>query len=164
MPPRNVEVSLYISIGREFQAVRAALKAIDKDLPKKLRRTLRDAAKPLATEAKAKVKALPRTGRQHTGLYARVARGVRIQSSLSRNPRVRVVTSMPDRSEAALPRGLDDPYGWRHPVFGDRETWVRQRGYSWFMETMQDGQPDVQRAIVEVLDEARDTIIRAGRV
>lgn len=154
---------LYINVGEEFRTVAAALRAIDRTLPTKLRKKLQAAAKPLATAAKAKVKALPRTGRQHTGLYARVARGVKVQSSLSRNPRVRVVTSMADPREAAIPRGLDTVRGWRHPVFGDRDNWVQQRGYSWFIETMQDGQPDIQRALVEVLDEARDLIVQAGR-
>lgn len=159
--PRPNNVQYWIVTGREFRDVANALRLVDKSLPKEFRKKLREKAKPLMEKAKTEVKTLPVKGRSSTGLRMRVARGVKLFLPRS-NTSVRIITTMKDRSEAALPRGLDTRYGWRHPVFGNREEWVRQPGYSWFREPISEGQDELKRGLVEVLEEARDRIADAG--
>jgi hypothetical protein len=159
--PRPNNAQYWIVTGREFRDVARELRLVDAALPKEFRKKLRLAAKPLMEKAKAELKAMPVKGRDSSGLRRRVARGVKLFLPRS-NTSIRIVTSMKDRSEVALPRGLDTRYGWRHPVFGDREEWVRQPGYSWFREPISEGRDDLKRALTEVLEEARDRIADAG--
>lgn len=153
--------SYRIVAGPEFGNVVKALDLVDHDMPGKFREELRAAADPLAQKARNAVLALPTYGRKHTGLRARVAAGVSVATG---GPSlVRIETSMPEPDEAMLPRGLDNgPKGWRHPVYGNRNVWVQQRGYSWFRSTIADGQPELEKDLQGVLDDAADTIDRAG--
>jgi hypothetical protein len=127
-----------------------------------------DAVRPAVREAKAKVRSLPVYGHSgHTGLRRKVARGVRVTSRLGdarRGSAIRVVTTMPQNNEAIIPRGLDHINGWRHPVFGNREVWVRQRAVrpGWFTSTLADAREPIAERLERVLEEARDTIARAG--
>lgn len=147
--------------GAEFRRVVIALREVDDTLPAKFRRAVRDAAKPLMAKAKEEVLTLPTVGRQHSGLRKRVARGVRARMNRGTSV-IRISTSMPDKTEAMLPRGLDREKGWRHPVFGDDNHWVQQRGYSWFIDTMKDGREPLQKDLTDVLDEAANVVKRAG--
>ncbi|GGM55474.1 hypothetical protein GCM10012275_28240 [Longimycelium tulufanense] len=147
--------------GKEFKTVVAAMKEIDKSLPKQLRRQLREAVKPLAEQARANVRAIPTHGDKTTGLREKVARGVGIRTS-TRNL-VRVTTRMPQKNMAVIPRGLDTESGWRHPVFGDKNVWVQQKtGGSWFREEIAEGRDEVAEELQEVLDNAAKTVARAG--
>lgn len=153
-----------VSLGDEWRRVAIALREVDRDLPKKLRKDLLSAVKPAVQEAKDRVRALPVAGHGSTGLRRRVARGVRILPAVGKNPAVRVVTYMDQPDEANLPRYLDSAAGWRHPVFGNRHNWVRQStGGSWFRETMADHRPQIERDLQHVLDDAAETIAAAGR-
>ncbi|MFJ9848572.1 hypothetical protein [Streptomyces sp. NPDC101150] len=150
-------------VGEEFRRVVMALREMDASLPKELRKELRQAARPLAQRAKDRVRSIPTRGRGHTGLRARVARGVGIRAAVGRNPAVKITTSMTNPDEAAIPRGLDSPRGWRHPVFGNRNKWVSQHTYGpWFMETMREGGDDIKRDVKQVMDEAANRVARAG--
>lgn len=147
--------------GGEFRRVARELKTVDRTLPRKFKRKIRDTVKPFIAIARKKVETLPVGGRETSGLRHRVAMGVKLfipRSAAS----VRVITSMKDPEEAALPRGLDTLKGWRHPVFGNREKWVQQPGYSWFIETMQDSHKPMLEGLKTVLDEAAEDIRRAG--
>lgn len=75
-----------------------------------------------------------RPNTRSTGLRGRVARALALEVKTTGTPRVRFVAK-PDKmpaGEQKMPRHLDNPKGWRHPVFGDPEMWVAQRGGSWF--------------------------------
>lgn len=68
---------------------------------------------------------------------------------------VRFVTSssqLPE-SQRTLPRHLDSPKGWRHPVFGNRANWVSQRGGPWFASTISKWAPEFRAAIVKAMDD-----------
>lgn len=46
---------------------------------------------------------------------------------------------------------------WRHPVFGDEETWVQQTGSPWFFTTIRKSASRVEQAIEDAMDDvARD--------
>lgn len=158
-------VSYQIIGGPEFKRVAMRLREIDKTMPGQFRRALIASAKPMARDAQSRVRRIPVKGTEgHTGLRSRVAAGVHVQASPSAsNPYVRITTSMPERDEAVIPRGLDRQRGWRHPVYGNRNVWVTQRtGGSWFRVAMQNGHDATQRRLTEVLEDAADRVADAG--
>lgn len=71
---------------------------------------------------------------------------------------------MADPDEAIIPRGLDRPQGWRHPVFGNKDVWVTQRPLrpGWFTETFANGHDEIENALTDALEWARDTVAAAG--
>lgn len=153
-----------VRIGDEWRRVSLALREIDRSLPGRLRQAMRDTAKPAAEDARRRVRALPVHGRKHTGLRAKVARGVAVQAGASRGLGVRIVTGMTDPRERKLPLYLDDPRGWRHPVFGNRHMWVHQStGGSWFRATIAEHRPQMERDLTQVLEDAAQTIDAASR-
>lgn len=153
-----------VRLGDEWRRTSAALREADRSLPGELRRAMRDAARPAAEDAKRRVKSLPVHGRKHTGLRRRVAAGVAIQAGAGRGLGVRIVTGMKDPQERKLPLYLDDPRGWRHPVFGNRHEWVHQdTGGSWFRATIAEHRPQMTRDLQQVLEEAAKTIAAASR-
>lgn len=149
-----------VSTGPEWKRVAAALDAQDKGLGDKFRREVREAAQRLATRAQAQVMRIPTTTGQHTGLRARVARGVGVKIT---GHGVDITTSMNERDETNLPAYLDSQAGWRHPVFGNRHVWVRQEtGGSWFRATIESGRDDIEDRLNEVMEDAARGISRAG--
>jgi hypothetical protein len=147
-----------------IKRVAAALRRIDGSLPAELRQQLREAAAPLVSRAKARVRAVPARTQHRSGLRRRIARGIRSEVASSRNPRVAVSVRMQDPAEKNIPGYIDRKSGWRHPVFGNRHVWVRQEtGGSFFAETMREGKPDLDKRVRRVLDEAVKRIEESGR-
>lgn len=150
--------------GLEFKTILAALKIQNAKLPGKLKRRLREVSKDSIKKVKSKALTLPAPGTHHSGLRKRVAKGVRLKINRGGST-VRIITTMSDPEEAVIPRGLDSPHGWYHPVFGVGETrdeMVQQQGYGWFRDEIAEDQDDYQRAFKGVLEEARDMIAKAG--
>lgn len=157
------EEGFRIIAGPEFKAVADALRDVDSSFPARLRKSLRDAAQPVLADVRNAARALPAYGRKHSGLRARLAAGVGIQVSVGDSARMRFITKMPPGQEE-LPRGEDSGLaGWRHPVFG-HDRWVRQRGGSWFRETISDDRPELMDRLQAVLDDSARTIDDAGSV
>jgi hypothetical protein len=150
-----------IFVGTDFTRAIAALTAVDRTLSGNVNRRMRAEAEKLIDIAQVKVRALP-TPRNagHTGLRNRIAAGTFLAGQGSN---LRVTTSMPEEDEAIIPRGMDrGAAGWRHPVFGNMNVWVRQNGYSWFAETMESGQQPIERALTNELEAAADFIDRSS--
>src|SRR4029077_12473102 len=99
----------------------------------KLHAKMLEVALPYKLEVQGRITAMPVSGRSgFTGLRMRIAAGVDVRPSATG---VTFTTSMDAPNQAYLPQGMDDPdKGWRHPVFGHMNTWVRQLpgGPSWF--------------------------------
>lgn len=151
-----------ITTGPEWERVAAALGQEGVAIPRKAVRIARRNAAFLAEKARRKVRVLPVHGHAgHTGLRRRVAAGVRVQD---RPNGARVVTSMVERDEAIIPRGLDRAKGWRHPVFGNREIWVRQRPMKtgWFTDTMANGYDEYQDDMERMLEDSVEYIAARG--
>lgn len=150
--------------GPEFRRVADALRVIDRTLPRKLRKDLRDAVKPLVQEAKAKVRAMPVAGHSgHTGLRRRVARGVSVRVGVGRNAHIRVVTRMSNPNEAIIPRGLDDPVrGWTHPTFGHAPIVRQHAAGHWFVDTFKGGRDEMRDSIHRVLEDAAHFVASQG--
>ena len=90
-----------------------------------------------------------------TSLRARTARATRIQVQ-QRGIRISVNNARVDPKYPslvfylnAMPSGRD----WRHPVFGNREVWVAQRGQEVFYPTLRRFAPQWRKAIMRVMEE-----------
>lgn len=151
--------------GAEINRVANALRQIDRKLPAKLRKDLKDAVKPAVLKAKANAKAIPVETRDARRLRSKIARGVGVQAATGKRVRIRVVTKMPTPDMAMIPRGFQSPRGWRHPVFGNRENWVRQLpkdNEQWFLDAMREEGPQISRRMLRVLEDARIFIRQQG--
>lgn len=151
--------------GAEINRVANALRKLDKKLPAKLRKDLKASTKPMILKAKANAKQIPVETRDARRIRRKIATGVKAQAATGKKVRVRIVTSMPQAPMAMIPRGFQSPTGWRHPVFGNREVWVRQLpkdSEQWFMDAMRDGREETMQNILRTLQEARDYIISQG--
>lgn len=154
---------LAIVEGPEFARVESQLSKEDSGLPHRAHDEIHDQAERLAEKAANRVRRLPIRGSsgRHTGLRQRVAAGVKVVGSRGQ---VAITTSMVERDEAIIPRGLDRRSGWRHPVFGNRSVWVRQRPFrsGWFTDTMQDGQSDIKDGLEDEIQQSAHRIAEQG--
>lgn len=150
-----------VEMGPEWRTVRAALNREESSASRKLHHAIEEATGPIIAKVQRAALALPARGRKHTGLRARLAAGVRPEDTPSG---VRIVASA-EPGERALPRGMDNgPRGWRHPVYGNRDVWVQQRGGSWFREPISESGDEVERQLTDVLEQMADNIANAGRI
>lgn len=146
----------------DFSAATKALTKINRDLPRDFKNSVTTTAKELRDLARIRALQEPAAGKSgSTGLRADVAKGVGI---VQIKDGVRVVTSMPNRNEAIIPRGMDGIKGWRHPVFGNKNNWVRQTSgtESWFLDTMRDGHTPLRERLERNLQDAADTVDNAS--
>lgn len=146
--------------GPEWERVIAALGRANDEMPGELRDAIMEDAEDLAKVARGRVLGLP-TPRNagHTGLRAKVAAGVHVERQGTGG--VRIQTSMPTPSEGIIPRGLDRPKGWRHPLFGDKSHWFSNPGYDWFISTFSHSGDLIERDLKDVLERASDRIAKA---
>lgn len=160
------DVELRFDGPRNIDEVIKALRRMDASLPGELRKDLKTAARPLVAKAKMNAKTIPVRRPDRRRLRKTIAAGVGVQASLSNRAAVRIILKMPDSARAVIPRGLDSPRGFRHPLFGNRNKWYTQTsatpGYRWFMSAMQDAGPETRDRIVATLNEARDRVIQRG--
>lgn len=155
---------VWIVPGPEWKKAAADLRVVENRLPSWIEAQMDDAIDPLVARAKAAVKSIDVQGGPagHTGLRSRVAAGVGVRKGISTksNAYFRIYTSMADASQSPIPRGLDSPKGWRHPLFGNKNHWFQSRPTrpGWFTDTIADGADSVERAIAQALDRAANTV------
>lgn len=174
--------------GDELKRVADALRQIDATLPAKLRRRLKRGVDATVKDVKQHVRTIPvaRKSNRNRGLRRRIARGVTVQIGTGRfsgTTYMRIITTMPSKQQAMLPRGLDALYrphgGWTHPVFerpafemrAQRRKRVMVRQFhpqsGWFREEISEHREAIAEELAKALDEARDIIAKAamsGRV
>ena len=88
------------------------------------------------------------------GLRASIARGVKSRvkySGIIVGARIAVDASALPADQRKLPKYLDRPRGWRHPVFGNPEAWVTQYGAPWFKPPIQRRLPAIRKAVAEAV-------------
>lgn len=133
-------------IAKELRQV-----ADGKQLRKELTGGIRDALRPVVRQAKA--------ARGGGPLRARLARVIRLEVRTSgklAGARIRMDgRKMPDGMKS-LPGYVEgEKTRWRHPVFGDRETWVAQAAFPVFYRTVEPHRDEVSRAIDGVLEDVK---------
>lgn len=95
------------------------------------------------------------------GLRARIARGVKSRvkwSGFKYGAQVVVDTTGLPRSERRLPKHLNNPKGWRHPVFGNRENWTTQSGEPYFDRAIAKHIPRIRRVVKAAVDRTMERI------
>lgn len=153
-------IRIRVTTGPEWKRVEQALRRVDANAADDFRRRLRAGAENLADDTRKAALRIPVQGRGHTGLRGRVAAGVGVKLTASG---VQITTSMNQADERNLPAYLDARDGWRHPVFGNRSVWVRQTtGGSWFTEIIQNGQPELERDLTDVWEDAARLVAESG--
>lgn len=152
-----------ITAGKEWITVPNALGREDRRLPRAATGESIEAAESLARQAQRRVRRVQVVGGPEgsTGLRRRVAAGVRVRP---RGSGARVTTSMANRDEAIIPRGLDRKQGWRHPVYGNKNEWVRSRPSNpgWFTDTFEDGKRPLEESLTDEIEKSANNIARAG--
>lgn len=154
------KLTLELDGFEDFRNVSAALTAIDRQLPRDFKNSVTEVARGLRDAARVAALNEP-GGKSHTGLRARVSKGV---GMIDIPGGKRITTSMDKKDEAIIPRGMDTTRGWRHPVFGNRRVWVRQTSGqdSWFMETMRKGEEPLRNRLIRNINDAADKVADAG--
>lgn len=97
------------------------------------------------------------------GLRASIARAIRADLKLSgRSPGVKISVKgqllPPD--QRSLPKLLDAPGGWRHPVWGNRTNWVDQAGRPWWDVTIK---PHVPKARADIIAAANTVLEKIAK-
>jgi hypothetical protein len=166
-----VQVQL-VSSG-DLKAVAKALRkhADGKELRRELTQGIREVLAPAVPAVKAAWLSAPSKGRRHPGrpsLRSLLARSTRMEvRTTGRFAGARVRTDgrkMPDQMRS-LPSYAEGIRGrpWRHPVMGDRETWVTQEPFPRFYDAANEAvdQADAVREIERVVGRIFDKIERA---
>lgn len=183
MPPIAVRVSAK-NVAQYRQLARKLRETGRKDLRAKLRQSISEAGKPVLDEVKERVQTLHvtsshggggmqrarfKSGRARTekardrllrkgrGLRAEVASATKLQIT-TKGVRFYVNSSQLPPDQQSLPRHLDSPKGWRHPVFGNKSNWVEQKGGPWFADTIKGRAPSFRQAIVKAMDDTANEL------
>lgn len=70
----------------------------------------------------------------------------------------KVKSSTMPPSQRKLPRRWDKPGGWRHPVYGNRNVWVKQVGNPYFRSTINSRREQVTTGVVAAMVAAAEQI------
>jgi hypothetical protein len=91
-----------------------------------------------------------------SGLRESIARTVSTSVSASGpagvNATFRTRSDRMPNLQRKLPKDFNSPKGWRHPVFGNRESWAHQTGTPYFDVTIQKHKEDLIRGVQEAVD------------
>jgi hypothetical protein len=133
-------------------------------LRRQLSKELREAVAPAVTDAKGRLMAMGSAGLAREGepLRKAVTSRIKVQARLtgrSAGVRVRVGTGGMPRGFGQAPKRLNRDAGWRHPVFGNTEKWVSQRGApGWFDDPMHERQAEFRAAVERAVKGMADRI------
>lgn len=137
-----------------------------KELAKAFRKEVRVEAKKIQAEVRAGYKSAPGWSgpRRRSGgsLRSMLARATTIQVRTSRRPSVSIGvrgSKMPDGMKA-IPTYYEGIKPWRHPVYGNRGTWVSQPGTPVFTRIVPKSRRRVQRAVGRIADDYAKRIAR----
>jgi hypothetical protein len=173
----NINLSISSQGAQEYRALAKRLRK-QKEFRKKLRMKIAEAGKPAVTDVRQAVMALNVTSHgggsaQRRGFAVSKAKTARAKASASKRDfglrrriaaatgvqitakgiRIRVSGSSLPPNQRSLPRHLDSPKGWRHPVFGNTSNWVNQKGGPYFAKTISKRAPTFRRAVLSAMDE-----------
>lgn len=102
-----------------------------------------------------------RTRKEGYGLRATTARGIKskvVYTGRKLGAKVLVDTRHFPPSQRTLPRHLDNPRGWRHPLFGNRSKWYGQKGGPYFSGPIARHRASVARDVKTAVDHVMRTL------
>ncbi|MFE9764613.1 hypothetical protein ACFYPC_08800 [Streptomyces sp. NPDC005808] len=150
-PPFSLGVETHDGLAALTRAIRA--EEDGKQLRKELAAGMRDALRPGAQQAKDSIMGMVSlNGGTTPALRTSIARKIRPEVKLGgrwSGARVKAFKTKNIRGFPNAPKRTNRASGWRHPVWGDRENWVQQRGkLEWFDRSFT-GRTNTYRAAVE---------------
>lgn len=186
-----VQFSMAAQGAREYRELAEKLRrAGRKDLRAKMRKKITEAGNPVVDEVRDVVTHLPVTGtrgggtkqrrghnvararateraknaagRRRSGLRRTIASATRLQVT-AKGIRIVVNSDRLPVDQRTLPRHLDSPKGWRHPVFGNWKGGrkpVHQQGKPYFAVTIKKRAPQFRQAILRAIDEIKAELER----
>lgn len=153
--------SLHLELtATNLRNVSNALKAEEdgKELRKELAKSMREALKPGAAQAKSSIMSMASTT-PHAGpaLKTSIARKIRPEVRLTgRFPgaKIKAFKTKNLRGFPNAPKRTNRASGWRHPVYGNREVWIHQTGkVKWFDHAFEGRRNEYKRAVQFALAE-----------
>lgn len=145
-------------------AHQVGLEVDGRKLQRQLAADLRRAVEPAKRDAAASLMSMASTHAEaEEPLRAAVASGLTVNARVTgRNVGVKVRSRKARlRGFANAPKRLNNPNGWRHPVYGDREVWVHQVGKpEWFDRPIRDGRARYRVAVERAMQASADRITR----
>lgn len=153
--------------ARQFTRVARALQdeASGDEWTQELASDLHAALEPGVTAVRSAVMGMATGGLPHAGEGLRQAVAAQVESIVrTSGPRAgaRIRAGKPAvRGFRNAPARLNSLRGWRHPVFGDYDTWVHQTGApDWFDGTLRRLRPALRAAAEKALDKRAQRISR----
>jgi hypothetical protein len=144
-----------------------------KELRRELTQGFRGVLRPLIPEVRAAYKAAPSMGhdsmargsRGRADLRGLLAKATRVEVKLTgraAGARIRVDgRRLPDRMKGLARAWEGEGRPWRHPVYGDRTTWVRQRSRPRFYSIVQRHEAQARWAVEQVIAQVKAKLERA---
>lgn len=133
-PPFSLGVENIDGLAALVRAIRA--EEDGKALRKDLAANMRDALRPGAQQAKNSIMAMVSVHGAAPALRTSIAKKIRPEVKLGgrwSGARVKAFKTKNIRGFPNAPKRTNRASGWRHPVWGNRENWVQQRGkIEWF--------------------------------
>lgn len=147
------------------RAIRA--EADGKALRKELARNLREALKPGAAQAKSSIMGMVSLHGAQPALRSSIAKKIRPEVKLGgrwTGARVKAFKTRNIRGFPNAPKRTNSARGWRHPVWGDPNNWVHQRGkLEWFDRAFRGREGIYRQAVHEAMEDmARRIASRVG--
>lgn len=157
----NPGVDIDIQGGPEFRRAANAMRKVGRDLVQELEDTLTRDAYAMRESARQGIMRVPSSGRYGTNIRARTQQALKVEHDqatglFGKLARARIVLddSMLPPEHSKVPMLLDRRGGWRHPVYGNRDVWVNQRGRQWFRLRMMRFRRIIQADLKHTMDEA----------
>lgn len=114
------------------------------------RRAARKAVRPVIDDLRAAIRSTP--GAAPDGDLRSSIAGAITVSVTGSGVRIKVNGARLGKRRA-LPGKIDEGQ-WRHPVFGNRNAWVSQRGQPWFGVTFDRHRTQIRRAVLDAVTDA----------
>ncbi|MEU6491085.1 hypothetical protein ABZ890_11910 [Streptomyces sp. NPDC046984] len=163
-PPFSLAVETHEGLDALVRALRA--EEDGKQLRKELASNMRDALRPGAQQAKESIMGMISLNGAQPGLRSSIAKKIRPEVKLGgrwSGARVKAFKTKNIRGFPNAPKRTNRARGWRHPVYGNREVWVTQRGkYEWFDRAFRGREGNYKAAVEQAMnDMARRIAARA---
>lgn len=165
-PPFSLGVETVEGLAALVRAIRR--EEDGKELRKELAKNMREALKPGATEAKSSIMAMSSAGlRTAPALRASIARKIRPEVKLGgrwSGARIKAFKTKNIRGFPNAPKRTNRASGWRHPVYGNREVWVHQRGkVDWFDRAFQGREGHYKAGVEQAMEDMARRIANRAR-
>jgi hypothetical protein len=127
------------------------------ELNRQLRKNIRAAAAIGANDAKQAIREMPSKGQDDHKLRELIASAVSISIVTGKYADVRIRVRRTPALNAIGAGGIAKAINtgkWKHPVFGDREVWVAQKGFEFFDSRIERHREEMKVLVAAALDEA----------